>query len=319
MPDISYDFPTPTVSGQSITVQWLQADPRRIYRLLNTLVQRYLIGHKVLAGRVNLTGTGTAVYEIAESIVADLSSATVPPLTEYPLSAMTPGTLAVIKPLKDGLDSLISDEDIAHNRIDKVMRDLVKIANTLVLKSDGLTMAAVASQVTQTQAVQAGAWNVSTANPFLDVMLAKAAIIGQNKGYNPDIAVMTFTEFAWVVSRSVILQGVPRETADNIIATGNMVRIGGMTYLATNNLQGGNPLVADSTMLGSLAWEDLGGGYQGSAAPPDANDDNPTSSGVQTKRMREDDVDGVRYRGRLVRAPMVQEPGAGCFITGTLV
>jgi hypothetical protein len=316
MPDTTYDFPIPTISGQSITVQWLVNDPRRIYRLMNTLVQRFLIGHKLLAGRVDLTGTGSAIYEISEAIVADLSSGTVSPLGQYPLTSTTPGVLAAIKPLKDGLDSLISDEDIAHNRIDKVMRDLVKIANTLVLKADGLVLAAVASQVTQTQAVSSGAWNTTGANPFLDVMLTKAEIIGQNKGYNPDVCVLTFVEFAWVVSRAVVLQGMPREQANNIIETGNMAKIAGITYLATNNGPA-NPLVADSTMLGSLAFEELGGNYQGSARPPSPTDDNPASSGVETKRWREENVDGVRFRGRLVRAPMIQEPAAASFITGT--
>jgi hypothetical protein len=316
MPDTTYDFPIPTISGQAITVQWLAADPKRIYRLMNGLVQRFLIGHKVLAGRVDLTGSGSAIYEIAEGIVADLASATVNPLSEYPLTTTTPGTLAAIKPLKDGLDSLISDEDIAHNAIDKVMRDLIKIANTLVLKADGLVLAAVASQVTQTQAVTNGAWNTANANPFLDAMLAKATIIGQNKGYNPDTVVVSFVQFAYLVSRAAVLSYIPRETADSVIASGNMVRIAGLQYLATNNGPT-NPLILDSTMLGSLAYENLGGGYNGNARPPGANEDNPTSSGVETKRWRNEDIDGVRFRARLVRAPMVQEPGAAAFITGT--
>ena len=49
MPDINYDFPAPTISGQNVTTQWLSADPRRLYRLLNTLTQKYLIGHMQLS------------------------------------------------------------------------------------------------------------------------------------------------------------------------------------------------------------------------------------------------------------------------------
>lgn len=313
MPDTNYDFPIPTINGQSITVQWLQADPRRIYRLLNTLVQRFLIGHRVLAGRVDLTGSGSAIYEISESIYADLQSATVNPLSEYPLTTTTPGVLAAIKPLKDGLDTIISDEDIAHNRIDKVMRDLIKIANTLVLKADGLVLSTVASQVTQTRATT-GAWNGGTANPFLDFMLAKADIVGQNKGYNPDTVVCTFVQFAYVVNAAIKTGALPRETGNNVLATGNMVQIADLTILASNNGPS-NPLILDRTMLGSLAYEDLGGGYQGSATPPSASDDNPTESGVQTKKFRLEDTDGVRVRARLVRAPMIQEPNAAEFIT----
>lgn len=317
MPDTNYDFPIPVVNGQAITVQWLQANPVRIYRLLNTMVQRFLIGHRVLAGRRDLTGSGSAIYEISEAITADLSAAQVSPLAQYPLTTTTPGVLTALKLFKTGFDSMVSDEDQAHNEIDKVMRDLRKMANTLVLQRDGLIMAAVASQVTQTQAVSSGAWNTSSANPFLDVMLAKAAIIGQGKGYNPDTVVMTFTEFAYVVSRSVVLQGMPRETADNIIATGNMAQIAGVTYLATNTIQGGNPIVLDRSMLGSIAYEELGGNYQGSAAPPGAQDTDPASSGIQTKRWRTEENDGTRYRARFVQAPMIIEPGAACVLTGT--
>lgn len=314
MADTNYDFPIPTISGQSITVPWLVNDPRRIYRLLNTLVQKFLIGHKLLRGRVDLTGSGAAIYEISEAIVADLTSATVSPLGEYPLTTVTPGLLAAIKPLKDGLDSIVSDEEIAHNRIDKVMRDLIKIGNTLVTKADGLVLAAIASQVTTTQAASA-AWNGASAAPFLDIMLTKAVITGQNKGYNPDTAVMSFVQFAYVVNNAVKLGALPRERADNVLATGNFVQIAGVNILATNNGPT-NPLVLDSTMMGSLAYERLGGGYQGSPVPPDANDDNPTSSGIETKRWRNEEVDGVRYRGRIVRAPMVQEPLSGASITG---
>lgn len=309
MPDTNYDFPIPTINGQQITVQWLVADPRRIYRILNTIVQQRLIGHKLLTGRVDLTGTGAAIYEIAENIFADSQSQTVAPLAEYPLTATTPGTLATVKPLKDGLKTIISDEAVAHNRIDKVLRDLIKIANTLVFKADGLTLAAVTSKVVQTQSVVA-AWNTDTANPFVDIGLAAAQIDEQNKGYSANVVALRPTAFVYAISRAAILNYMPREDAANIISTGNMARIAGMTYLKTTNMPTGTSVVvADSTMLGSIAFENLGGGYAGSADPDGA------SSGVESKRFREEDRDGITVQSRLVRAPMIVEPGAGVLMT----
>lgn len=304
-----YDFGAPTVSGQNVTVAWLAADPRRIYRALNTLVQQRLIGAKLLRGRVDLTGVGAAVYEIAEAIFAASQSATVPPLTEYPMTTAGVSTLATVKPLKDGLKFVISDEDIAHNRIDQVMRNLVKVANTLVFKADGLVLSAIASQVTQTATV-AAVWTNSAANPFLDVGLAVATVDSLNKGYNLDTFALTPTAFYYAISRAAILNYMPRESAAGIIATGNMAQIAGLTYLKTTNMPSGiSGIGVDSMMLGSLAWESLGGNYQG-----DPNPDGGTS-GVESKRWRDEEVDGVNVQARLVRAPMIQEPGAGVLFT----
>jgi hypothetical protein len=310
------DFPAPVVSGQTITVQWLVNDPRRIYRMLNTLVQQRLIGHRLLAGRVDLTGVGAAIYEIAEGIFADVQSQTVAPLAEYPLTTTTPGQLATVKPLKDGLKSVISDEDIAHNRIDQVVRNLTKIANTLVFKADGLALAAVVSKVTQTQNVTSGAWNTTGANPFVDIMLGNAQIESQNKGYSANTAVMSPTAFAYAISRAAILNYMPREAAGNIVASGNMAQIAGVTYWKTTNMPSGiSVIVADSTMLGSTAYERLGGNYQGDPTPPGANDFANGNSGVESKRWRDEGIDGVYVQSRLVRAPMVQEPGAAVLYT----
>lgn len=307
---LTYDFPAPIISGQAITVQWLVANPIRIYRLLNTLIQQRLIGGKLLRGRRDLTGSGAAIYEIAEAIFADVQSLTVTPLTEYPLTTTTPGTLATVKPLKDGLRELISDEEIAHNQIDQVMRNLIKIANTLVFKADGLTLAAVVSQVTQTQAVTSGAWTVAGANPFVDIGLGIAQIDSLNKGYAADVVAMSPTAFVYAISRAAILNYMPREDANNIISSGNMAQIAGVTYLKTTNMPSGTSVViADSTMLGSLAFERLGGNYTG-----DPNPDGGTS-GVESKQYRVEEVDGVTVQARLVRAPMISEPGSAVLMT----
>lgn len=313
MTTTTYDFPIPGVNGQQITVEWLLADPRRIYRLLNTLVQQRLIGHRLLSGRVDLTGSGSAIYEIAENIFADSQSQTVAPLSEYPETLTSPGELATVKPLKDGLKSLISDEAVAHNRIDTVMRNLIKIANTLVYKADGLTLAAVTSKVTQTGDVVA-AWTDPAANPFVDIGLAGAQIDEQNKGYSANVVALKPTAFVYAISRAAVLNYMPREEANNIISTGNMAQIAGVTYLKTTNMPTNvGAVVADSTMLGSIAFENLGGGYQGSADP------DGTSGGVESKRYRLDEKDGQTIQSRLVRAPMIVEPDSAVLIPSSAI
>lgn len=303
-----YDFPSPVISGQLVTVSWLQNDPRRIYRLLRTLVQQRLIGYRLLTGRVDLTGSGSGIYEISESIFAAFNGSVVNPLAEYPLSQTANPTLASVNPDKTGEKIQISDEAIAHNRIDKVMRDLVKMANTLVFGDDALTLAAIASAVTKTTAGFA-AWNSAPGNPFLDVELADASIEEENQGYSADVVACTPTLFAYAISRAAILNYMPRESSGNIVATGNMAQIAGKTWLKTTNMPVGvSAIVADSRMLGSLAFDRLGGGYQG--------DPGDVTSGVESKRYRIEDRDGVTVQARIVRAPMVQEPNAARVLTG---
>lgn len=300
----SYDFPGASVDGTKVTVEWLANDPRRIQRALNTLVQQRLIGDKVLTGRVDLTGTGSVVYETGEAIMVEDDPEAVNPLTEYPLVDGTDPTLATLKLAKRGLKTIISDEMIAHNRIDTLMRRLRKIANRLVFYQDGATLSAVASKVTQTSS-PTNKWNTADGNPFVDIGLAGATIDEQNKGYAANFVALTPTLFVYAISRAAVLDYMPRETANNIIATGNMAQIAGVTYLKTTNMPSGvDGLVGDSSMLGSQSYERLGGGYQGRAG------------GVETKRFRDENIDGVVVQARIVKSPMIMEPDAAVKLTG---
>jgi len=305
----NFDLPVPTVSGTTITVDWLRNDPRRIYRLLRTLVMQNLVGWRLLTGRVDLTGTGFGIFEISESIFAALSGSVVRPLSQYPLTQTGVPTLGTVKPDKTGLKTIISDEDAAHNQIDKVMRDLRKIANQLTFQNDALALAAIASAVTKTQAAVA-AWNSGTADPFRDVLLAAASVESENQGYSVDTVATTPTLFAYAISRAVNAGLLPREATGNAVTRDiNTIQIANLTWVKTTNMPSGvSAVVLDSTMLGSMAYERLGGGYQG--------DPSDVASGVESKRYREEDVDGVTVQARIVRAPMVQEPNSARIVTG---
>jgi hypothetical protein len=294
----------PTISGQNITVNRLVNSPVLVYRLLRTLVQQRLVGDKILSGRVDLTGSGSAVYEIAESIFSDLPPEIVDALAEYPLTTDTPGTIAVASTAKWGLATEISDELIARERMDLVMRKLIKLANKIAFQFDALALSAINSAVTQTQAAVA-AWNTGTADPLADVLLAAAQVDTLNQGYVVDTVLLTPTKWANLVSSAKILDRAPREGQDNLVLTGNLVRIAGLDIWKTTNMPSGvNGMVADSTMLGSVAFENLGGGYQGAAGD------------VESKTIRLEEQDGYKVQARKVAVPMVQEPGAAVKLTG---
>lgn len=304
------NYPVPTVNGTAITVDWLLNDPRRIYRLLRTLVQQRLIAWRLLTGRVDLTGSGFGIYEVSEAIFAAQQGTIVRPLGQYTLTDAGVPTLASVRPDKTGLKEIFSDEVIAHGRIDKVMRDLIKIANRLVFQNDALALAAIASAVVKTIAAH-GTWDGTTgADPLQDSLLAAAAVEEENMGYSVDTVATTPTKFAYAIS-SAVKQGIlPRESANNAATNNiNAIDIAGLTWVKTTNMPVGVTAIAlDSTMLGSLAYERLGGGYQGDPAD--------VQGGVEVKRYRVEDSDGVAVQARIVRAPMVQEPNSARVITG---
>jgi hypothetical protein len=293
-----------TISGQNITVDRLVNDPVRIYRALNTLVQQRLIGDKLLTGRVDLTGAGSAAYEVAESIFPDYSAERVAALMEYPNTTDTSGTAAMANTEKWALASEISDEVVARNRMDQVRRKLIKLSNRLAFGFDALCLSAIGSAVTQTQAAGA-AWSNASANAFLDILLGVAQSDSLNAGYVVDTLVLKPIPFARLLGSAPVLASLPRENGSPVV-TGNLVQFAGLRFLKSTNLPPSvDAMVLDSTQLGSLGFEDLGGGYTGSAR-----------DGVQSKVFRKEANDGFRIQGRLVQVPMIQEPGAAVKITG---
>lgn len=296
-----------TVAGQNITVDRLMNSPVVVQRLLRTLVQQRLIGDKLLAGRVDLTGSGSVVFEVAESIFSDFSSERVAALMEYPNTTDQPGTVSTANTDKWALATEVSDEAIARNRIDVVQRKLIKLANRIAFGFDTLVLSAVGSSVTQTQAV-ASSWTGATPNQFLDILLAVAQADVLNQGYVIDTIVLKPVPFARLISSTPVLAALPRESNGSPILTGNLAQFAGLKFLKSTNLPPSvDAMVLDSTQLGSIAWEELGGGYVGSA-----------QEGVQSKQFRKEANDGWRIQGRLVRVPMIQEPNAAVKLTGTL-
>lgn len=299
-------YPTfPTINGQAVTVSWLMNQPKVIDRILRTLVQQRLIGDKLLKGRVDLTGSGSAVFGVSEGIFPKRSAERIAPGGEYPVTDDDPGVPALAVTDKWGLATEVPQELIARNRMDVVARKLIKLANQIVFGFDALVLSAIASAVTQTQAA-AAAWNTANADPFLDAMLAGAVVDSLNQGYDIDTIVLSPTYFARAVAAAKIIERMPREGDASLIITGRMIQIAGLTFLKTTNLPAGvNVMVADSTQLGSIATERLGGaGWTGS---PDT---------VETKTEPLQGRDGSLVQVRKVSVPMVQEPGAAAKVTG---
>ncbi|MEV0214287.1 hypothetical protein [Micromonospora sp. NPDC050695] len=304
MPNV-YAPAAPTVSGDNITVNRLVNSPVLIQRALRTLAQMRLVGDKILTGSVDLTGTGAVNYEVSEAIMAASLAERIDDLMEYPLSAEPSAVSQMAAAENWGLSTLISDKLVARNRVDIVNRKMIKLANRIAFGFDSLILSAVASAVTQTSTATA-AWNTTNADPFADITLGAAVVDSLNQGYEVDTVLATPTRWARLIASAKIIERAPRESNDSLLLTGRLARIAGLNIWKTTNMPAGvDVMLIDSRQLGSIGWEDQGGGYLGSA------------DGVQSKRIRLDENDGWKIQGRRIGVPIVQEPGAAVKIIST--
>jgi hypothetical protein len=301
-----YVYPpaAPTLSGDVLTIsRFLKSSTLVSRRLRDILSQRY-IADALLTGRIPVVG-GAVQYETGESIFTTDDPKAVAPGAEYPLTPVPTGAASIAKTVKWGQDTEVTDESIARQLMRPVERALQKLANQNVKHVDTVALSAIATAVTATQAAGAS-WATATAKQMLtDVATSKAEILKLNEGYEPDTVVLDDLTWAYAFAGFVSAGLLPRES-ENPLVTGNFPVIDGMRWLPTPNLPtAGNVMVLDSTVLGGMADEDLGGDYE-SAGP----------EGVQAKSIRDDDNDKWRLRCRRVVVPIVQEPAAARKITG---
>lgn len=307
---ITYPPVSTTLSGDLETISRFMNSPTLIARRLRTLAEQRYIADALLTGRFQVSG-GAVLYETGESIFTTDSPRAVSPGSEYPLTGVPTGQASLAKTVKWGQDTKVTDESIARQNFQPVNKAMIKLVNQNVKYVDSIALSAIASAITATQAVSNGAWSVAgtTAQSMLiDVATSKAAILALNQGYDPDTVVLDDLTFAYAYAKFTSAGLMPRETdAQNPLLTGSFPVIDGMRWLSSPNLPtAGTVLVVDSTMLGGMADEDLGGpGYA-----------NAGGVGVQAKTIRDDDNDQWKLRMRRVTVPVVVEPASGRKITG---
>lgn len=304
---ILYPPTGPTLSGDVLTINRFLNSPTALHRRLRTIAEQRFVADQLLTGRVLATG-GAVSYEVSESMYADRSPSSVAPGGEYERALATGGVAALAQVAKYGQDIRIADEAIGRQNVNPVERAMQKSVNSVVSFVDTITLAAIASAVTQTQAA-AFAWSNASADPFLDVMLADSVIQDLMQGYEADTLVLTVTLYARLVANQKVIAGLARESSNTVTSNGEVQRIAGKVLrpVPTSRMPAGvGAMLLDSTQLGSLAYEDIPSPeYQGGA------------SEVQSWIRRDPNAtDSWLLRTRRMVVPFVQEPGAAIKITG---
>jgi hypothetical protein len=308
----TYPASPPTLSGDLETISRFLQSPQQILRRLRSFTDLRFVADQVLTQRFRSQG-GAVLYQQSEPFVSDRTVEAVSAGSTYPYANLPTGTAAIGAIQKWGQKTLLTDEEIARNFYAgaAVDRSLRKVVNSIIKQVDGIAMSAVFSAVTATQAVTVGApWDGSgTAPQFLrDILKAKAKIVGLNLGYVPDTLLVNDTQYAYIMSDAVITNALRRETTDSPVYTGAIENVAKLNVLVSPAVTAGGAWIFDSTQLGGMADEVDG-------APGYAISD----LAVQVKSVRKDDQDAWDLQGRRKTVPVVQEPGAGCQITGTII
>jgi hypothetical protein len=308
MPHI-YPPAPPTISGDTITISRFLQAPQLVQRRIRDIALNRFISDVLLQGRYETSG-GSVLYEQTESQFTDAAPEAVAPGGQYPRASATPGPAALAAVTKWGEDVPITDEHVKRYGRRAMDVAFLKITNYLVKQVDSISLTAIGAAVTQSQAVVA-AWNNASRDILLDLMLAQSKINGKEQGYSADTVVTTDEGYARIVADRNIIAGLARERGVNttVTETGEVTMIAGLRILATNYLPSGvKAMVVDSSMLGGIAYERL--------ESPEYDGD--PANGVETWARRDPNAnDQWLVRGRRPMVPLVQEPEAGCLITGT--
>ena len=303
----AYPAAPATLTGDLLAISRFLQSPTQIRRRLRNFRDLRFVSDQILTGRFRSAG-GAILFEQSEGITTDRAVQDVAPGAEYPFANVPDGVAALAKVSKWGQAIELTDEAILRNVRpgDEVDRQLQKVVNSVIKQVDSVALAAVASAVTQTQPAAAVWTNVATANPFLDVQLAKSVIAALNLGYNADTILMNDTKYAYFTANNVVSNMLRREDTANPIYSGEVPRIAGLTVVVSPNLPTTDVWVLDSTQLGGMADEQDGApGYTAAEM----------AIQVQSERIpRRDKWD---MWGRRKTVPVVQEPGAAVRITGT--
>lgn len=302
----TYAPPAPSLDGSKFTVDYLMNNPVLVNRIVRDIALQRLIGGHILTGRVDMTGSGAAIVETDDPIMVDEDPEIVDELAEYELIDDNEGTPSLVKSVNRGFASRVSDQAVSRNRLDVVQRKIRRMANKAVFHFDSIVLSAVGSAVTQTQAA-AAQWNASGADQFLDLLLSGAQIDEQNEGYTADTVVAKPTQWARLVG-SIAKTFAGAVGTPDILGKGNVVEIAGLKILKTTHLPSSTDvLVLDSSALGSIGFESIGGGYVGDVSDP---------LGIESKQFRLEKNDGWQVQVRKSGVPMVQEPRAAVKVTG---
>ena len=270
-------------------------------RLGEILTAQQFIGLFLLQGRYRLQGGAIAV-PANEKIRTDRASETVAPGAEYKLTTLSAEEYELYLASKEGIATEVTDEEVGRSLRQPIDDAMLFLQTELVFGANEMALGVVQSSVTQTVAA-GGAW--TTGKQILkDALRAQAAARRLKLGYSLDTVVLPGEQYAEVIPE--LLDVLPDN--DDTALTGNFPTIAGLTWVSSDDEDLSDPLVIDRRRLGGIGREAI----PSPEYRPVGND-----TGVEVASIREPKADKTRLQARNPHVPVVTNPRAGFYITGT--
>lgn len=252
--------PPPTSAGSVISVDAFLANPTRVTRLINDLTAQRFIADRMLAAGPQVP-SGAIVFDqvTGADLFLDTDVEEIRPGGNFPDltdSAPNPKTAATAK---YGGQVTIFRENITRNRWDVLNRELTKLRNTVIRKTDTVAIAALDASPIQTM-VGVDLTTATSAQIIAMLAAAKGLIDNLDMGYDADLVLVNPLQGDEMVSNENLLKILqsdgPGFGGGAPLRTGQLGRILDMDVAKTNRIPAGTMRVVASGVIGGLSQEE---------------------------------------------------------------
>jgi len=270
-------------------------------RFAEILQAQQFLGLFLLQGRFTITG-GAIGVPINEVIRAQRGAEIVNPGSEYKLTPMSAEEYEFYSAVKEGLATEVTDEQVGRLLRQPIDEAFTFLQTELVFSANDAAMGVIASSVTNTVAA-GGTWTTGK-QIYKDALRVKAAVRRQKLGYDVDTVVLPSEQYAEVIPE--LLDILPKDSGQAL--TDAFPTVGGITWISDDGDDLPDPLFLDRRRLGGIAREQI---------PTPEMRPIGGDTGVEIAAIREGKAEKTRLQARNVHVPIVTNPLAGFYVTGT--
>ena len=270
-------------------------------RLAEILTAQQFLGLYLLTKRFTITGGAIGVPK-NEVIRAERGAEVVAPGGEYKLTPMSAEEYEFYQAMKEGLATEVTDEQIGRLLRAPVDDAFTFLQTELVFSANDAALGAVMSSVTNTLAAGA-AWTTGK-QVYKDALRVKARVRKQKLGYDVDTVVLPGELYAEVIPE--LMDILPKESRQAL--EDGFPTIGGLTWVSDDGDDLPDPLFIDRRRFGGIAREQI---------PSPEYRAIGGDTGVEIASIREPKADKTRLQARNVHVPLVTDPLAAFYLTGT--
>lgn len=247
----------PTISPSNlITVSLFLNNPPMVQRSVETLAYQRFVADVVFGTGPTATG-GAVIYDQLLSsayLFMDRDVQEIAPGGEFPvLTSSAPAPLVAIA-RKWGGEVYLTDEEVRRDNRNVLARELARLRNTITKKVDTVAMAALRA-APLTTAAASGSWRTAATDIIADLAVANGAVTNVDLGYQADTVLINPREEIALLSDADIRTALPRERTDVPIATGNLGRLLGDDFIASNRITPGEYFVVQRGTIGGISDE----------------------------------------------------------------